>query len=212
MKTLFLLLFTAASVSAQAPIFNGKNLDGWNIRKGEEKWWRAEDGMIVGGSLTETVPQNTFLSTTKVYQNFELTLKIKLNQGEGFINSGVQIRSTRVPDNSEMCGYQVDAGKDWWGKLYDESRRNKVIGEPIDPAALKANDWDWNDYRIVCEGSRIRSWINGVPALDYTEADPSIPIDGMIGLQTHGGGKFVVQFKDVMIKELPASAVYQGAA
>jgi len=212
MKTLFLLLFTAASVSAQTPIFNGKNLDGWNIRKGEEKWWRAEDGMIVGGSLTETVPHNTFLSTTKVYQNFEITLKIKLNQGEGFINSGVQIRSTRVPDNSEMCGYQVDAGKDWWGKLYDESRRNKVIGEPIDPAALKANDWDWNDYRIVCEGRRIRSWINGVPALDYTEADPSIPIDGMIGLQTHGGGKFIVQFKDVMIKELPASAVYQGAA
>jgi hypothetical protein len=79
MKTLFLLLFTAASVSAQTPIFNGKNLDGWNIRKGEEKWWRAEDGMIVGGSLTETVPHNTFLSTTKVYQNFEITLKIKLN-------------------------------------------------------------------------------------------------------------------------------------
>jgi hypothetical protein len=110
MKTLFLLLFTTASISAQTALFNGKNFDGWDIRKGEEKWWRVEDGMIVGGSLTEKVPYNTFLSTTKVYQNFELTLKLKLTQGEGFMNSGVQIRSTRVPNNSEMCGYQVDAG------------------------------------------------------------------------------------------------------
>ena len=214
MKTFFCMVLLLSLTRAQTPLFNGTSLDGWEIRAGEEKWWRVQDGMITGGSLTEKVPHNTFLSTKKSYQNFDLRFQIKLTKGDGFINSGLQLRSTRVPNNSEMCGYQVDAGIGWWGKLYDESRRNKVIGEPVDATAIKATakDWDWNDYRIVCEGKRIRSWINGVPALDFTETDPSIPLSGLIGLQAHGGGKFLVQFKNISLTELPATVEFQGAA
>jgi putative membrane-bound dehydrogenase-like protein len=188
-------------------LFDGKSLDGWEVRGGEEKWWKVQDGMITGGSLEEQVPYNTFLATKKRYANFELRLKVRLTKGEGFMNSGVQIRSIRVAGNSEMSGYQVDAGVDWWGKMYDESRRNKVIGEPVDAGAIKAaaKDWDWNDYVIRCEGRRIRSWINGVPALDYTEAEAAIPQEGLIGLQTHGGGKLLAQFKEITIEELPAT-------
>lgn len=188
-------------------LFDGKSLEGWELRSGEEKWWKVEDGMITGGSLEQEVPHNTFLASKKRYANFELRLKVKLSKGSGFMNSGVQIRSVRLPDNPEMSGYQVDAGIDWWGKMYDESRRNKVVGEPVDAAAIKAaaKDWDWNDYVIRCEGRRIRSWINGVPALDYTEQDAAIPQEGLIGLQTHGGGKLLAQFKDITIEELPAT-------
>jgi putative membrane-bound dehydrogenase-like protein len=189
-------------------LFDGKSLDGWEIRPGEEKWWKVQDGTITGGSLEQQVPHNTFIATKKRYANFELRLKVKLTKGEGFMNSGVQIRSVRLPDNPEMSGYQVDAGIDWWGKMYDESRRNKVVGEPVDAAAVKAaaKDWDWNNYVIRCEGRRIRSWINGVPALDYTEQDAAIPQEGLIGLQAHGGGKVLAQFKDIRIEELPATA------
>jgi putative membrane-bound dehydrogenase-like protein len=207
MKSILLipiLMFTAVS-AAPVSIFDGKTLDGWEIRKGEEKWWRVQDGMITGGSLEEVVPKNTFLTHHQRHANFELRLKLRLVKGSGFMNSGVQIRSIRVPDNHEMSGYQVDAGIGWWGKIYDESRRNKVIAEPVDPAAVAAvvRDWDWNDYRIRCEGPRIRSWINGVPALDYTEPDPKIPLEGLIGVQAHSGGKFLVQFKDITLEELP---------
>ena len=206
MKPLILcLLATLTATAAPVPLFDGKTLDGWDVRKGEEKWWRVEDGMITGGSLAENVPHNTFLATTQRFANFDLRFKIKLEKGEGFVNSGIQVRSIRVPDNHEMSGYQVDAGIGWWGKIYDESRRNKVIAEPIDPAVLAAvvKDWDWNEYRILCEGRRIRSWINGVPALDFTEADEAIPQEGRIGFQAHSGGKFLVRFKDVTIEELP---------
>jgi hypothetical protein len=104
-----------------------------------------------------------------------------------------------------MSGYQVDAGDKWWGKLYDESRRNKVIAEPINAAAADAavKKGDWNEYRIRTEGPRIRAWINGVPTVDYTEADPSIAFDGHIAIQIHGGGIALVQAKDVTIEELP---------
>jgi len=188
--------------------FDGKSLDGWNVQQGEEKWWRVNDGMIEGGSLEEKVPHNTFITLPKSYQNFEFMIKMRIiaGEGEGFRNSGIQIRSQRLPDHHEMMGYQVDAGIGWWGKIYDESRRREVIAEPIDELALKkvVHDWDeWNAYRILCEGGRIRNWINGVAALDYTEQDPTIPLEGLIGMQAHSGGKFVVQFKDISIKELP---------
>ena len=203
-RLLCVALLLAAHAGIAAELFDGKTLNGW---EGDAKWWRVEDGMITGGSGTEKVPRNFFLATTRSFQNFELKLQLKLTgvPNTGMINSGVQIRSLRVPNNTEMSGYQVDAGEGWWGKLYDESRRNKVIAEPIDAAAVNAaiKKDGWNEYRIRTEGGRIRSWINGVPALDYTEAEPNIAQDGRIAIQIHGGGMATVQVKNVTIEELP---------
>ncbi len=196
------LVFSVVAFGAPVPLFEGKTLDGW---EGDAKLWRVEEGAITGGSLTEQVPRNEFLAAKKSFHNFDLRLKIKLTGAGGFVNSGVQVRSIRVPGTSEMSGYQVDAGEGWWGKLYDESRRNKVIGEPVDAAAAAkaARPNEWNEYRIRCEGPRVQAWINGVATLDYTEADPKIPQDGLIGLQVHGGGKALVQVKEITIEELP---------
>ena len=205
MKILPLLfLLTCLCPAEKISLFDGKTLEGWDVRKGEEAWWTTRDGMIIGGSMEKKVPHNTFLATKKTYENFELEFDIKLEKGTGFMNSGLQMRSIRLPNNSEMKGYQVDAGIGWWGKIYDESRRNRVIAEPVNPEALSkvTKDWDWNHYRILCEGPRIRSWINGVAALDFTERAPGIPQNGLIGFQAHGGGTFEVQIKNVTIKEL----------
>ena len=202
--SLLLALPPALRAAPATHLFDGRTLAGW---EGDLKWWRVQDGAITGGSTTEKVPKNSVLATTRSFQNFDLRLKLKLtgDPKTGMINSGVQIRSLRVPDHHEMSGYQVDAGDKWWGKLYDESRRNKVIAEPIDAAAADAavKRDDWNDYRILAEGPRIRSWINGVPALDYTETDPAIALDGKVALQVHSGGMALVQFKDIAITELP---------
>jgi putative heme-binding domain-containing protein len=198
------IFVTAVAAAAPAPLFDGQSLAGW---EGDLKWWRVQDSALTGGSTTEKVPRNFFLATTRSFQNFDLRLKLKLtgDPTTGLINSGVQLRSLRVPNNTEMSGYQVDAGDKWWGKLYDESRRNKVIADSPDSAAVTASirAGDWNDYRILAEGPRLRSWINGVAALDYTETDPAIALDGKIGIQIHSGGIALVQVKDVTIDELP---------
>ena len=200
LSALFLGLSLVAS-AAPVSLFDGKTLDGW---EGDPAWWRVEAGEIRGGSTTQNVPRNFFLATNKSYQNFELRVKLRLT-GTGFVNSGVQIRSVRVPNNTEMSGYQVDFGPGWYGKLYDESRRNKVIADSTDPKAVQAaiKEGDWNEYRIRAEGPRIRSWINGVPALDYTETEPRTAADGRIAVQIHSGGHALVQVKDVVIEELP---------
>jgi len=198
------------SLHAEQPARNllgAQSLELWEVLPREAQLWQINEGLIAGGSLTENVPHNSFLATKGSYQNFDLRLQIRLSGTEGFINSGIQVRSIRVPGSHEMEGYQVDVGKGWWGKLYDESRRRKVIAEPSDPAAVAraVREGDWNEFRILAEGPRIRSWINGVPTFDYTEADPQVPLDGRIGIQIHGGGQARVEVKEISIRELPAT-------
>jgi len=208
MKSLATLLSLSVCLialhAAPVSLFDGKTLDGW---EGEtEKTWRVQDGMIVGGSLSETVPRNEFLCTKKRYKNFKFQVKVKLEGSEGEINAGIQFRSERRPNHHEVIGYQADMASNptYWGSLYDESRRDKMLAttpEEITKKALKPTDW--NDYEILCEGKRIQLFINGFKTIEYTETDPAIPETGIIGLQIHGGGKALVRYKDISIEELP---------
>ena len=185
-----------------ASLFDGRTFAGW---EGDTaRMWRVEDGALVGGSLTETVPKNDFLCTTKRYANFVLRLQFKL-VGTGFVNAGVQFRSERLREPAhEMAGYQADLGEKFWGSLYDESRRNRVLLGPdqAQMAALVKAD-DWNDYEIRAEGRRIRLTLNGRQTVDYSEDDPAIPLSGLIALQIHGGGKAQVSYRHITIVELP---------
>lgn len=207
MKLILNLLVWAAVLSPLAALaendtislFDGKTFAGW---EGDTaKTFRIEDGAIVGGSLKKPVPRNEFLTTTKEFGDFELRLKFKV-LGKG-ANAGVQIRSRRIPDHHEMIGYQADLGDGWWGSLYDESRRAKMLAT-ADPGIVKAavKRDDWNDYKIRCEGKRVRLWINGRQTIDYTETDDAIEQRGLIGLQIHGGGPSEAWYKDITIQEL----------
>ncbi len=182
-------------------LFDGEDLNGWS---GEPGVWRVEEHVIVGGVITGN-PRNEFLTSRAGYRDFDLRLDYKLVGSEGFVNSGVQIRSVRTakPPN-EMRGYQADIGKGYSGSLYDESRRDKTLIKP--PAELierVEHPGEWNHYRILCQGTHVELFINGEKTIDYVETDPSIPLDGVIGLQIHGGGKSQVYFRNLRIAELP---------
>ncbi len=201
-----ILAATAAPFPAKpVSLWDGKTFAGWD---GDTKTtWRIEDGCIVGGSLTKTIPRNQFLATTHSYRDFVVRLRFKLSgdSKKHFVNSGVQFRSQRVPNDTEMTGYQADLGDpEWWGCIYDESRRNKVLARS-DIAAVNRvlRRGDWNEYMIRAEGRRMRVYLNGQLTVDYTEPDRSIPQEGRIGLQIHGGGPAEVRFKDITIEELP---------
>lgn len=56
LSTLVLASCSFAADSKPVPLFDGKTFDGW---EGDTKnTWRIEDGSLVGGSLTESVPRN----------------------------------------------------------------------------------------------------------------------------------------------------------
>jgi hypothetical protein len=209
-KLLGLLLILTAGCSAligetqkakPVKICDGKTFAGW--QGDTNKTWRIEDGAFVGGNLKERMPRNEFLCTTRGYTNFVLRLKFKL-VGDG-VNGGVQIRTKRIPNNHEVSGYQADLGEPgWWGSLYDESRRNKVLAQSNMEAVNKVlKRGEWNDYTIRCEGKRIQLSINGVQTVDYTEADEGIENFGIIALQIHAGPPSEAWYKEISVEELP---------
>ena len=195
------LLLTFSFAQAEpTKLFDGKTLTGW---EGDKDTWRIEEGSIVGGSLEKVVPRNEFLCTTKTFGDFELKVKFKLLGDPKQANAGVQFRTKRIPNHHEVSGYQADVGQHYWGALYDESRRNRVLAQPEKSVIDKLiKQDDWNDYVIRCEGARIRLWLNGGLTVDYTEKDEKIERTGIVGLQIHGGAKAKVYYKDIVIEEL----------
>jgi hypothetical protein len=180
-------------------LFNGKDLSGW---EGDTKLWSATDKTIVGNS--PGIKRNEFLATTKEYGDFELRLEFRLRDGAG--NTGIQFRSQRVPDSTAVMGYQADIGEHYWGCLYDEHRRNKVLvqaPESLD-AVLKKDGW--NRYHIRAQGDRVQLKMNGLTTVDYVEPDQSIARRGIIALQVHSGPAMKIEFRNLRIKSLDASA------
>ena len=197
-------------------LFDGETLTNWKTIEKDAPFWKAVDGEIQGGSLEVNVPRNVWLVSEKNYENFELTFSVRFVEGaeDGLLkNSGVQIRS--LNKGSSIVGYQIDAGPTlpkkntnnglgYWGNIWDEHRRGALV-TAINQAELLESIQQfegWNDYKIIANGPNIKTWINGILAHDYTEENPKIAADGIIALQAHRGGKFLVSFKDIKIKEL----------
>ncbi|MCP4639571.1 MAG: DUF1080 domain-containing protein [bacterium] len=187
-----------AKLGKPVVLFDGETFKGW---EGNLDWFRIEDGGIVAGTFEKPIPNNEFLCTKKAYGDFELRLSVKLLGKRA--NAGIQIRSKRVPDHHEVSGYQADMGKGYWGALYDESRRNKILASP-DADAFKPflNVTDWNDYVIRCEGNHVQLWVNGYKTVDYTEPDDAIARSGIIGLQIHGGPPSEAYYRNIVIREI----------
>ena len=106
-QIILILLCLILSLSAQdvwQELFNGKNLDGWQVLNGKAEY-QVENGIITGVSKLNT--PNTFLATKQTFGDFILEYEAKLDKG---LNSGVQIRSLSRPDykDGRVHGYQVE--------------------------------------------------------------------------------------------------------
>ena len=209
------------------PLFNGMTLEGF---EGNETIWSARDGTIVGKS--PGITHNDFLATTKQFRDFELRTEFRLVNGIG--NSGIQFRSERVPGSTEVSGYQADLGQMFWGSLYDESRRRRILNCPNAEATTKAirelygpnlkmeiedrtpspdreqfqaslDKSGWNTYSIRAIGNTIVLRINGFITARYTEKEPQYVKAGILAFQVHSGPPCEVQFRKVRILEIAAS-------
>ena len=186
------------------PLFNGKDLKGWN---GDSDLWSVQDGAIVGSTHDrEQLKYNQFLSTSESFSDFELRVKVKMESG----NSGIQFRSDQYPDQV-VKGYQADvAEKTYFGMLYEEGKRGimpywKALSDEERAAIFNAAKIDdWNQYVITCKGDHIKMVLNGYTTLDID--DPDGAKKGIIALQMHRTDEPMrVFFKDIEIKEFKQS-------
>lgn len=144
-------------------------------------------------------PRNAFLVDPTITGDFLLEVDVRLARGEG--NSGIQIRSTIDQPRNRMFGYQIEidpSERAWSGGLYDEGRRGWIASLADNADAREAFDPDeWNHYTILAVGPRIRTWINGVPAVDHVDFTDAA---GRIGLQVHSG-RCDVRWRDPRIAD-----------
>ena len=181
-------------------LFDGTTFNGW---EGNMDFFRIKNGSIVAGRLNKKIPNNEFLCTTSEYENFDLRLKFKV-VGSPQANAGIQFRTKRIPNHHEVIGFQADIGQKYWGALYDESRRRKILAAPPAkdiPKIVKTGDW--NTYRIIANGNKIQLILNGYKTVDYTEKDTNIAEKGVIALQVHSGPACEIYYKDINIIEYP---------
>jgi len=211
---------TAAAADSEAdfkPMFNGKDLTGW---EGAPGWWEARDGVL----LSESTPARPCTRTHYLYwkgaepADFELRCQWRMT---GDANSGIQFRSETRPE-WDTWGYQADmdtAGA-YVGCLYQhvrglvarrgekvvidkEGKRSVTTFGNFDDLLKVVKKNDWNTYRILAQGPRIALWINDVLMCEVEDYEPKFALPkGIIALQMHQGPPMKVEFKDLRIRIL----------
>ena len=193
-------------------LFDGKTLDGWEQKNGTATY-EIVDGTIKG--TTAKGSPNSFLCTKKEFSDFDLRFAVKVHDK---LNSGVQIRSVSKEDvkKGRVHGPQVEieAAPGESGYVYSEGTGRGWIS-PTQTIKNVIKNGKWNHYRVVADGSRIQTWINGT-AVEDIDCPAVESMKGFLGLQVHGIGKqagpFDVQWKNIRIKELTGSETRTGHA
>ena len=118
-------------------------------------------------------------------------------------------RQVKTFEKGRVYGYQYEIDPDpkrnrWWtGGLYEEAGRGWLVDLSANEPARKAfKQGQWNAIRVEAVGDHIRTWINGVQAVDAR--DPGA-ILGFIGLQVHGVKRddpLTVMCRNLRIKDL----------
>ena len=214
-KPLLLLMSLALGVACAeegfTPLFNGKNLDGWEKVNGTGEF-RVEGTDIVGVGVN--VKSNTFLRTKNTFTDFEFRFEMKFDDLSG--NSGMMFRGMQKEGvDGRVYGYQCehDNRKDraWTAGLYDEARRGWLqppTGDAAKEAAFTKEgnrlfQWEgWNRIRIVCKGNHIQIWLNDEPRVDFVDDSSDFTPEGFFALQVHSGASCRVRWRNLEVKEL----------
>lgn len=210
--TFLLILFLLAIDSIQAqewrPLFNGKDLSGWEqIGPGE---------FVIEDSILKTVGgMGMLLFSGEKFS--DVVIRVVYTVKDNDANSGVFIRipeKPKTPWKAVNTGYEVQidngtrhVGGDFHctGVLYSLT---KAMSYP------QKKPGEWNTMEITLDGSRTAVHLNGKKVTEYNEGDPvppgkrwfepnrgPRPVSGYIGLQNHDR-KSTVYFKEVAVKSL----------
>jgi len=157
-------------------------LAGWHVTGGKAVY-DVDKGELVGHAAPGAT--NSWLVSDAQYGDFILEFDVRTDTA---LNSGVMIRGQSRPDYRDgvVHGYQAEidpSSRRWSGGLYDEQRRQWLytLGRN-EPARRIFRSGDWNHYRVEAIGTRLRTWVNGVPAADIVD---NMDARGFIAFQVH---------------------------
>ena len=190
-----ILFFTALSIliteidTHKIPLFNGKDLSGWEIY-GTEKWY-VDNGDLVCESGPDA--GYGYLATEESYKDMDLVLEFK-QEANG--NSGVFFRSSI--EGTKITGWQAEVAPPGHnsGGIYESYGRGWLIKPDADNEQVKMGEW--NTMRIKVQGSKVTTWINGHQMIEL-EDEKIGAAEGKIALQIHDGGGIKVRWRNIYL-------------
>jgi hypothetical protein len=190
-----IMLGLAGAVFAEPklkPIFNGKNLSGWEVPKGNDEagWYKALDGVLKIQSGSQK--KGSILWSKKKYRNFVMEFDFRF--GEGIVDSGVHVRTK----DQIQIGISGSLKRDMTCSPYIPGKGYPVEAKNI-KKLLKAKDW--NTMRIQAIGKEYTVWLQGEKVMTY-KSDSAIK-EGPVGIQLHGSRDMGIDYRKLKLAELP---------
>lgn len=186
------LALSSSLAADPKPIFNGKDLSGWEVPEGnDEKGWYS----VSGGELKlQSGPEKkgSIIWTEESFGDFEMMLDFKF--GEGTVDTGVHIKNDK---EQIQIGISGSLKRDMTGSPYIAGKGYPVEAEGV-KELLKLDDW--NSMKIRVTGKLYEVWLNGKQVLSY-ESESAIE-EGPLGLQLHGNKDMAVDFRDLKVVKL----------
>ena len=190
-----------AQDAAWTPLFNGRDLTGW-------EHVGAGSFVIEDGVLKTKGGMGLLWFTERSFRDGVLRVEYRNPEGR---NAGVFIRIPEPPPDPWAAvhrGYEVQIDD----LTENENEMTGVLYSLTTPMARPSRPGEWNTMEIILDGDRTAVTVNGVLVTYYREGDPVLPrreiwqpergprpSEGFIGLQNHGPGD-VVYFRSVSFR------------
>ncbi len=200
--------------SGFVPLFNGKNLAGWEPCNIAPETFSARDNMIV----TTGSPVG-MLRTSKMYENFIIEFEWQHMKSGG--NSGLFIWADGLPVTGSSFsrgievqildpGFDVKGKNEWYtthGDIFAVNGAALTLAGRISPNGQRSfpseertkPSPEWNHYRVVANNGDISLSVNGK---EVTVAKAASPRKGYLMLESEGSE---CHFRNLRIKELPST-------
>lgn len=200
-----------ASQPAHAPqpaggwinLFDGKSLNGWRANENRASWY-VENGAIV--------------SNGKPRSHLFYTGTLKTGSDRPFKNFEFQAEVMTLPNSNAGVYIHTQYQEEGWPKYGYEVQVNNTHSDPIKTGSLysvvnvnqaPAQDNEWFTLRIIVNGKRIITQVNGKTLVDYTEPPGKQPgadftrvlTQGTFALQAHDPNS-KVYFRNIKVRRL----------
>lgn len=213
-SALFLILFpftAAADAGEWVELFDGKSTKGWTPRA-EVTEFSAKDGEL---HLLST--NNVWVTSDRKMSDFEAEVEVLLPEDavSAKLNSGFAFRC--VGEEGKPKGYQCEIegvvpgetggvfGIGLGGWLYPGKGQKDEFLSRIEGVVKEG---DWNHYRVVCQGKKITTFVNGKK---IAELEDEQSLAGYFGIQHHGKGG-LIRFRNIRARELPTPSPETAAS